>query len=99
MEAIFWLLNTLLEIAFWIILIQVIMSWLINFNVINLYQPFVRQVWDALNQLTAPIYRRIRSVIPLMGGLDFAPMIVILGIIFLQILLRTSIAPMFGVFY
>ena len=99
MEAIFWLLNTLLEIAFWIILIQVIMSWLINFNVINLYQPFVRQVWDALNQLTAPIYRRIRSVIPPMGGLDFAPMIVILGIIFLQILLRTSIAPMFGVFY
>ena len=99
MVAIFWLLDTILFFAFVIILVQVIMSWLINFNVINLYQPVVRQIWDALNQLTAPIYRRIRSVIPPMGGLDFAPLILIIAIHFLRILLATSIAPALGVGY
>ena len=99
MVAIFWLLDTLLMLAFWVILIQVIMSWLINFNVINLYQPIVRQIWDALNQITAPVYRRIRSVIPPLGGLDFAPLIVIIGIHFLRILLATSVAPALGVGY
>ena len=99
MTALFWLIDTILWLVFVVILVQVIMSWLINFNVINLYQPVVRQIWDTVNQLTAPIYRPLRRMLPPMGGLDFAPLIVILGIYFLRILLATSIAPAFGTAY
>ena len=91
MNAIFWLIDTVLWLAFVVILIQVIMSWLINFNVINLYQPIVRQIWDGVNQLTAPIYRPIRKVLPPMGGLDFAPMIVIIAIYFLRIFIAVDL--------
>ena len=93
MTAVILLLNTILTIALWIIIIQIIMSWLINFNVINLYQPLVRQIWDALNAITAPVYRPIRKFIPPMGGLDFAPLILILAIYFLRDLLRYDLAP------
>ncbi|MFK7945158.1 MAG: YggT family protein [Paracoccaceae bacterium] len=93
MTAIFLLIDTILNIAFWIILIQVILSWLIMFNVINMHQPFVRQVWDGLNALTAPIYNPIRRILPNLGGIDLAPMIVIIAIFFLQNLIRYDIAP------
>ena len=92
MYALFWLIDTILTLAFWIILIQVILSWLINFNVINLHQPFVRQVWDGLNRLTAPVYRPIRNMLPNMGGIDLSPMIVMIGILFLQRLILVDIA-------
>ena len=93
MTAIFLLIDTILNIAFWVILIQVILSWLIMFNVINLYQPFVRQVWDGLNAITAPVYNPIRRILPNLGGIDLAPMVVIIAIFFLQNLLRYDIAP------
>ena len=93
MYAIIWLVNAILSIAWWIVIIQVILSWLINFNVINLHQPLVRQVWDGLTRLTEPVYRPIRSLLPSMGGLDLSPLIVLLGITFLQILFNTDIAP------
>lgn len=91
MYALFWLIDTILNIAFWIILIQVILSWLINFNVINLHQPLVRQIWDGLNRMTAPVYRPIRNFMPNLGGIDLAPMIVMIGILFLQRLILVDI--------
>lgn len=93
MTALIWLIDTILTLAFWVILIQVILSWLIMFNVINLYQPIVRQIWDGLTRLTAPVYKPIRSFLPNLGGIDLAPMIVIIAIFFLQTLLRHDIAP------
>jgi YggT family protein len=93
MYALIWLINALLTIAWWIVIIQVIMSWLINFNVINLHQPLVRQIWDGLTRLTEPMYRPIRNFLPSMGGLDLSPLIVLLGITFLQILFNRDIAP------
>ena len=93
MHAIIWLINAILSIAWWIVIIQVIMSWLISFNVINLYQPLVRSIWDGLTRLTEPLYRPIRSFLPNMGGLDLSPLIVLLAITFLQILFNRDIAP------
>ena len=84
MTAIFWLFDTILTLAFWIVLIQVIMSWLINFDVINLRQPFVYQLWTGINRLLDPIYRPIRKVLPNLGGIDLAPMVLIIGILFVQ---------------
>ena len=93
MNAIVWLVNALLDIAWWIVIIQVIMSWLISFNVINLYQPLVRSIWDGLSRLTEPVYRPIRNFLPNMGGLDLSPLIALLAITFLQIFFNQDIVP------
>jgi YggT family protein len=80
----------ILNIAQWIIIIHIIMSWLINFQVLNTRQPLVAQVWGALNSLLEPIYGRIRRMLPATGGIDFAPLIVIIAIFFLQRLIATG---------
>jgi YggT family protein len=80
----------ILNIAQWIILIHIIMSWLINFQVLNLRQPLVAQVWYGLNRLLDPIYSRIRAMLPNLGGLDLAPLIVLVIIFFLQRLIVTG---------
>lgn len=79
-----------LNIAWWIIIIQFIMSWLIQFDVLNRRQPIVDQAWVGINRITAPIYQPLRRVIPPMAGLDFTPIIVLFGIRALQILLLNN---------
>jgi YggT family protein len=68
----------------YVIFAQVIVSWLIVFNVINLHSGPVRSIIEALERLTAPIYRPIRKLLPDFGGIDFSPMVVILIIIALR---------------
>jgi YggT family protein len=80
--------DLLLQIAMWIIIIQAILSWLVVFNVINTQNEFVRTFFNALDRITAPVYRPVRRILPDFGGLDVSPMVVILLIIVLRILLR-----------
>lgn len=61
-----------------VIVIQAILSWLVAFNVINLYNEFVRAVWNALDVITKPIYRPIRKVLPDFGALDLSPLVALL---------------------
>jgi len=86
--------NVLIDIFFWIIIVQVIMSWLINFDVINLRQPFVWQIWQGLGRLTEPIYRPIRRMLPDMGGIDLSPVIVLFGLYALQVIVWNNLAPL-----
>jgi YggT family protein len=79
-----WIVLLILDIYFWIIVIAVVASWLVAFGVINAYNPFVRQVLSALRALTEPVFRLVRKVVPIMGGLDLSPLIVCLVIYFLQ---------------
>src|SRR3546814_9666973 len=74
------IINILLNIIWWIIIIQAILSWLIAFNVINTYNDFVRNVLIALDRITAPIYRPIRRIMPDLGALDLSPLVVLLAI-------------------
>jgi YggT family protein len=78
MVAVFQILYILLNVVWWIIVIQAIMSWLIAFNVINTYNDFVRSVWQALDKMTQPIYAPIRRIMPDFGALDLSPMVVLL---------------------
>ncbi len=78
------LLLILLNLYWWVVIIAVVVSWLIAFNVINTYNNFVRTLLRALEALTEPVFRRVRKVVPPMGGLDFSPLIVLLVIWFLQ---------------
>ncbi len=87
MTSILQILLLILDIAQWIILAHIIMSWLINFQVLNLRQPIVAQIWDGLNRILEPIYSRVRSVLPQMGGLDLAPLVVLIGVYALRIIL------------
>ena len=81
----------LVHLAKWIVLAHVIMSWLINFNVLNLRQPLVYQLWNGLNRVLEPVYSRVRRFIPAMSGIDFAPLIVLLAILGLEIVVTNNL--------
>jgi YggT family protein len=72
------ILMVLLNVVWWIIVVQAVLSWLIAFNVINTYNPTVRSIWLALERLTEPLYRPIRRIMPDFGALDLSPMVVLL---------------------
>jgi YggT family protein len=95
MTSILQILLLILNIAQWIILVHIIMSWLINFQVLNLRQPLVAQIWDGLNRLLEPVYSRIRSVLPQMGGLDLAPLLALLAIYALRIVIINNAATFY----
>lgn len=80
MTSLMQILLLVLNVAQFIVLAHVILSWLINFQVLNPRQPMVGQLWYGLNRLLEPVYDRVRRVLPAMGGLDFAPLLVLLGI-------------------
>ena len=68
----------LLSILTWIIIIQVILSWLLAFNVLNVHSGGVRAFIVALDRLTAPLYRPIRRLLPDFGGIDFSPLVILI---------------------
>jgi YggT family protein len=92
MTSLFQILMLLIDVAFFIVLAHIVMSWLINFGVLNMRQPIVAQIWDGLNRLLEPVYGPIRRRLPAMGGLDLAPLIFILGLYALEIILRNNVA-------
>ena len=85
------ILSLILDIALWIIIAHIIMSWLISFQVLNLRQPLVAQLWDGLNRVLEPLYRQVRRYLPRTAGIDFAPLIVLVAIYGLQILIRNNL--------
>jgi len=78
------IIRLLLDVLKWLIIIQMILSWLIAFNVINTYNDFVRQLNYALDRITAPLLNPIRRILPDFGGLDFSPMVLLLLIWIVQ---------------
>jgi YggT family protein len=73
-----------IQLVIWIIIAQVIISWLVAFNVINTSNQFVRSLLTGLDRLTEPMMRPIRRVLPDLGGIDLSPMVLILGLILIQ---------------
>ncbi len=80
----------ILDIVWFFILAHVIMSWLISFQVLNLHQQFVAQIWYGLNRILEPLYGPIRRFIPPMGGLDLAPLVLLIGVYALRIVLLNN---------
>lgn len=95
MTSLLQILLMIINIAQWIILAHIIMSWLINFQVLNLRQPLVAQIWYGLNRLLDPVYSRLRQLLPNMGGLDLAPLIALLAIYALRIVLINNAAAFY----
>jgi YggT family protein len=75
----FYLIFLLTDIVFWIIVISVITSWLVAFNVINVRHPLVGRIYHFINTISEFIYRPIRKVIPTnFGGIDISPVVVLI---------------------
>lgn len=92
MQSLFEILMLLLNVVWFFIIAQVIMSWLINFQVLNTSQQLVAQIWYGLNRLLEPIYAPVRRILPAMGGIDLAPLVVLLIVAALRIILVNNYA-------
>ena len=86
----------ILDVIWFLMIAHIIMSWLINFQVLNLRQPLVWQIWNGLNRLLEPLYTPIRRILPNTGGLDLAPLVVFIGIIILQRALANNAGWFYG---
>jgi len=93
MRAVLDIILILLQLYWWVLLIMIIMSWLISFNVINTRNQFVEAVWRVLNQLTEPVLRPLRRVLPNFSGLDLSPLVAFLIIFFIQSLIGYYVYP------
>jgi YggT family protein len=79
--------DLLLSVVMWMIIIQVILSWLFVLNVLNAGSGGLRAFVLALERITAPIYRPIRKILPDFGGIDFSPLVLLILIQVLKKLL------------
>lgn len=84
MMALYGPLRLILDVAFFIMIVHIIMSWLISFQVLNLRQPIVDQIWTGLNRLLEPIYAPIRRILPDTRPLDLAPLVAFIIVISLR---------------
>lgn len=91
MQSLLMIINLVLNVVWFFVIAHVIMSWLISFQVLNVRQQFVAQIWYGLNRVLEPLYAPLRRILPPMGGLDLAPLIVLLGIMALRILIANNI--------
>jgi YggT family protein len=79
-----WLILSVIGLYKFIVLVAVIMQLLVAFNVINTHNRFVYVIYDFLMRLTEPVFQRIRRYVPAISGIDLSPLILLLGLEFLQ---------------
>jgi len=93
MKAIYLLSYELLNIYKWIVIVNVIISWLVAFNVLNTQNRFVYSILELTYRLTEPFLNKIRSFLPNLGTLDISPVILLVLIWFLQTCMYLYLAP------
>lgn len=79
--------DLVLSLVIWIIIAQVIVSWLLAFNILNMSNRFVATIANALHQITEPVLGPLRRIIPSFGGLDISPIVLFLGIYFIRLVI------------
>ncbi len=82
------LFDSILDLYTYVVLAYVILSWLINFNVVNAYNAFVQTIQDITTRLVEPVLVRIRRFVPSVSGLDLSPIVLLLLLFFVRSLLR-----------
>ncbi len=93
MKSILILFDNIVNLYIWILIIHVIFSWLVAFNVLNTSNRFVYSVLDVSYKLTAPPLNFIRRFLPNLGSIDISPVILILGLMFFRNLVFEMLAP------
>ena len=94
MIAIFYLVLQILKLYSYVVIGNVVISWLIAFNVLNTQNRFVYSILELSYRLTDPILNRIRGFLPNLGSLDISPIILLLLIWFIEMCMKLYIAPM-----
>ena len=94
MIAVFYLVLQILKLYSYVVIANVIVSWLVAFNILNTQNRFVYLVLDFTYRLTDPILNKIRRFLPILGALDISPIILLLLIWFLEMCMKLYIAPM-----
>lgn len=84
----------LLDVLWWVVIAQVVLSWLFAFNILNTSSAGVRAVALALERVLAPLYRPIRAVLPDFGGIDFSPLVLLIVIQIADILLQGALTSL-----
>ena len=79
-----WLILQVIDLYMWLVIIGVVLSWLVAFNVVNLSNRFVYTVGEFINRVTEPALRPIRQVLPNLGNIDISPVVLILLLLFAQ---------------
>ena len=82
-----WLFGAVVQLVIIVLIVNAVLSWLIAFEIVSRRNAFVNQVWNGTQRLTDPLMKPIRKVIPPVGGLDLSPIVLILGLLFLERLL------------
>ncbi|GAB4537665.1 MAG: YggT family protein [Roseibium sp.] len=98
MQSLLILISQIINLYIWVVIANAILSWLIAFNVVNTQNRFVYAVADILYRVTEPALRPIRRIMPDLGGIDISPVVLILGLIFLQNLVFELFGAMRGGF-
>lgn len=78
------LISVVASVIFWLVLIQFVISILIQFDILNPRQPFVNQVYRGISMVLDPLLAPIRRILPSTGGIDFSPMVLLIGLWFIQ---------------
>ena len=94
MIAIFYLVLQILKIYSYVVIANVIISWLIAFNILNTSNRFVYSILDFTYRLTDPILNKIRRFLPNLGAFDISPIILLLLIWFIEMCMKLYLAPM-----
>ena len=94
MIAIFYLALQILKLYSYIVIANVVISWLIAFNILNTHNRFVYSVLELTYRLTDPFLNRIRRFLPNLGSLDISPVILLLLIWFIEMCMKLYIAPL-----
>lgn len=94
MIAIFYLALQILKIYSYIVIANVVISWLVAFNVLNTQNRFVYSILEFTYKLTEPFLNRIRRFIPNLGAFDISPLILLLLIWFIEMCMKLYIAPL-----
>ncbi len=93
MKAIIDIIIIALNLYWWVIIISAVLSWLIAFNVVNYRNQIVAQIDTTLRALTEPVLAPIRRRMPNLGAVDISPIVLLLGIIFIQMVLSYYVRP------
>lgn len=96
MGAVLWLIYTVIDLFVWVLIAHVVLSWLVQFNIVNARNQFVYQVGNFLFRLTEPVLRPVRRILPNLGGIDISPVVVILLLYFLQRLIAENAYAILG---
>jgi YggT family protein len=91
MFAVWQLLDTIIGLYIFAVIISVVLTWLVHFNLVNTSNQLVYMVGDFLYRITEPALKRIRSVVPNVGGIDLSPLILLLALVFVRSLVKNNL--------